>query len=620
VTLVAWLAVATLVGGSVGALATRSASWALRFFGFAIGASSAAVSVTFFVPAQPDVELNLRTPALGPRDGFASSDSCRACHPGQYETWHDSFHRTMTQRATPDAVVAAFDGRTLEGYGLRSRVWREGDRFFATLEGPETGDADGGIPAGEARRVVLTTGSHHMQAYWFTAPDGTLQQLPFVWLIEDGRWIANDDSFLQPPGDVAADAAVWSDGCVNCHATGGPWDSPVEGTHGDVAVAELGIACERCHGNAAEHAAANRSPARRYQLHLGAEGDDTVVNPRRLDAVRATSVCGTCHTACEERVAGSDGFAPGERLDGHLDFAAMHATAAGAADVVDPDLLPDADRDVVEAFWRDGRARVAGREYDSMTLSACYLQGEMSCISCHRVHGGEPEDQLAADADGVALCGSCHQDVVAQGGAHTHHDAGSSGADCLGCHMPYTSYGLLGATRSHRLGSPAATGLEGRETPNACNLCHLDRSLRWTADHLSAWYGVETEPEALPESRADLPVGAVWMLRGDPVQRAIAGWHLGREEVRKASDPAVVRAAFAVLLADPYSAVRQIAGRVARDHEGLTIDFDALSAEPQNNLVRALRDPLPDPASGLDLPTLRRLLDERVDVAASIPE
>ena len=40
-TLVAWLAVATLVGGSVGALATRSASWALRFFGFAIGASSA---------------------------------------------------------------------------------------------------------------------------------------------------------------------------------------------------------------------------------------------------------------------------------------------------------------------------------------------------------------------------------------------------------------------------------------------------------------------------------------------------------------------------------------------------------------------------------------------------
>ena len=25
--------------------------------------------------------------------------------------------------------------------------------------------------------------------------------------------------------------------------------------------------------------------------------------------------------------------------------------------------------------------------------------------------------------------------------------------------------------------------------PNACNLCHLDRTLAWTAKHLEGWYG-----------------------------------------------------------------------------------------------------------------------------------
>jgi len=40
---------------------------------------------------------------------FTSSNSCRACHPAQYATWHASYHRTMTQVASPVTVVADFD-------------------------------------------------------------------------------------------------------------------------------------------------------------------------------------------------------------------------------------------------------------------------------------------------------------------------------------------------------------------------------------------------------------------------------------------------------------------------------------------------------------------------------
>src|SRR5437870_1739270 len=42
-------------------------------------------------------------------EGYVSSTACRACHPAQYDSWHTSFHRSMTQIATPETVQADFD-------------------------------------------------------------------------------------------------------------------------------------------------------------------------------------------------------------------------------------------------------------------------------------------------------------------------------------------------------------------------------------------------------------------------------------------------------------------------------------------------------------------------------
>src|SRR6185369_16135276 len=42
--------------------------------------------------------------------GYTSSDTCKACHPREYATWRESYHRTMTQVATPETVLASFDG------------------------------------------------------------------------------------------------------------------------------------------------------------------------------------------------------------------------------------------------------------------------------------------------------------------------------------------------------------------------------------------------------------------------------------------------------------------------------------------------------------------------------
>jgi hypothetical protein len=48
-----------------------------------------------------------KLPAPG-RPGFATSDSCAACHPDQHASWHRSYHRTMTQVASPATTPADF--------------------------------------------------------------------------------------------------------------------------------------------------------------------------------------------------------------------------------------------------------------------------------------------------------------------------------------------------------------------------------------------------------------------------------------------------------------------------------------------------------------------------------
>src|ERR1700681_1615138 len=115
-----------------------------------------------------------------PEDGYVTSQTCRACHPGQYETWHGSYHRTMTQRATPATVVADFNDAFVDAAndGRAMRLERRGTEFWAELDDPD-GEGGPGGPARITRQVVLVTGSHHQQIYWYPTGNGrTLGHLP----------------------------------------------------------------------------------------------------------------------------------------------------------------------------------------------------------------------------------------------------------------------------------------------------------------------------------------------------------------------------------------------------------------------------------------------------------
>ena len=107
-------------------------------------------------------------------------------------------------------------------------------------------------------------------------------------------------------------------------------------------------------------------------------------------------------------------------------------------------------------FWPDGTARIGGREYNGFLKSACYLEGDLSCLSCHSMHDSDPDNQIAARMDTNAACLQCHEDFANRIAGHTHHADDSAGSQCYNCHMPHTSHALLAAPRSHRIDSPNA--------------------------------------------------------------------------------------------------------------------------------------------------------------------
>ena len=502
----------------------------------ALGAVVAALAFAAFSSEGGDSPVEPPGPELTPREEFVTSQVCRSCHPGEYDGWHRSFHRTMTQIADDVSVLGEFEG-SLTTRGVTVDLREHEGRFEARLATPDAPNAVELFLSGEWTPIAMTTGSHHMQAYWVETPDGYYSQLPFMWMIDERRWIPTDDSFIRPHADVLQDYDWLA--CAQCHATD---HSPRQNAGGqlDFRVTELGIACEACHGPGGPHVEANRNPLRRYALHLNDGDDPTVVDPTDLSASLTSQVCGQCHA----RVLPVD-----EEYARHLgttyragDPLALHFEA----------IENDGDQ------WSDGRWRVAGREWNSMEGSACVTEGSMTCLSCHSMHEyASPADQLSPSATGDGACAQCHANEMAAGSAHTHHDADSEGSRCVNCHMPRTSYALYTAIADHHVASPRAVSAAFSDRPNACNLCHLDRSLAWTGEQLNAWF--DTPIPALTDAEQSQATGLLWALSGDAVQRAITAWHLGYAPAIEASGREWMVTVLAWMLDDPYAAVRYVA-------------------------------------------------------------
>jgi len=629
----------TLVGTEIAlfiaiALAAGLATW--RFTDGTLRAFTLAVLALTLVLGYARLQrhhLSKREQAIAvtPMDsGAVGSGACRSCHPSEHASWHRTFHRTMTQLATPSSVLGAWEGTRVDADGRSIELLRRGDELWIRLPDPElvTAAILAGAPEPSrsaplvARRVLLTTGSHHHQVYWVKGERGNeLRLAPITYLVAERRYVARHDAFLQPP-DAPAHATRWNSNCIQCHATRG---EPRLHETTDLfasSAAELGIACEACHGPGARHVAQQQSPLPRFVARLRDAPDPSIVNPRRLTAERASEVCGQCHAYFVPRDEGrfwTQGYdyRPGDALERTRTLLEPSASGAGLVEAATESL-----------FWGDGTIRVGGREWNGLRISACFARGsgdrQISCLSCHSMHDSEPDDQLARGSVD-APCVHCHREQAAAGTGHTHHAAGSPGAACVSCHMPFTSYALFTAIRSHHIDSPSALRTADTGRPNACTLCHLDRTLGWAAETLSAWYGPEPSRAVTDAGRAALASTTARaveeLLAGDAATRAVVAAAFGRKEAHAAAGDAWEASLLAELVNDPYAAVRHVALEALgtlpgfRDFRG---DFVARpEARTEQRMVALARyAELAQPARGAALPLDKQGLRDEARIGA----
>ncbi len=563
---------------------------------------------------------------------YATSSSCVPCHPAEYRSWRASYHRTMTQAVRPETVIGDFEDLTLVFDGRPYELYESAGKFWVELSDPDQVDQalalaqSGDFAAAQElartiprvqRQLVLSTGSHHYQLYWYRSGRGDeLYMLPFAYLKQERRWAPRVSVFLTPPGQLEP-RKVWNRDCLPCHSTGGAAGFEAGGGGApETRLAETGIACEACHGPSLDHAQANRSPLRRYGLHLSGDADETTTHPLRLEHRRGSQVCGQCHSL-NTQYNGEDWaatFASGLRFRPGDDLFETRY-------VVQPDTLTQSPlmEDFVrrrpamldEWFWSDGEIRVVGREYNGLLQSPCYASEDFGCLSCHSIHESDPDDQLRQGMRGDAACLQCHAEYEAKIAEHSHHPVDSSGARCQNCHMPHTSYGLLKASRSHTITSPSVQVELATRRPNACNLCHLDQPLSWTAEKLAAWYDIPAP--GTDDGQGPTPAGASWMLRGDAGIRAIAAWHAGRPEAQQASPGMSLQQVLTPLLDDPYDAVRFVAARSLRTLPGLAdVDYDFLDP-PSQRRAAAGSIAVSGTERLLDADLIERLLRQRDD-------
>ena len=232
---------------------------------------------------QEDLPTTTKLAAFRPIEvsdhGYIGSEACRDCHPQNHESWFASYHRTMTQVATPDVILGDFNDVKLSQNGRDYQLRRADDACWVEMLDPAAIPGSAAASQRVQRPIVMSTGSHHMQAYWF--PVGarrTLAILPFVFLNETQEWIPRSAAFLKPssPG-VSHEIGRWNASCSTCHSTH-PQEREMTDSSWDTYAAEFGIGCEACHGPGQQHLEHHRDSTVGKNMVADASLDP-IVNP-----------------------------------------------------------------------------------------------------------------------------------------------------------------------------------------------------------------------------------------------------------------------------------------------------------------------------------------------------
>jgi predicted CXXCH cytochrome family protein len=310
--------------------------------------------------------------------------------------------------------------------------------------------------------IAFVYGSRWKQRYFKKVGDDYFP-LPAQWDVAHKIWrryfVANGTDWwatLYPPDNFQRPTGPLCDGC---HSVNYDIKSKT--------VTEWNVGCEKCHGPGEAH---GKKPAR-----------DNILNPARFDYVHASDTCIQCHSQGQPRSNPIEGK--------YYDWPVGYDVAKNLADYWN--LEEHKLGETTFTHFPDGTAHKNRMQGNDFVQSLMYARG-VTCFSCHDPHGGD--NVAMVRKPGNALCLDCHGPNAQAGPhapsieAHTHHKADSAGNECIACHMPKIEQTIADQNvRSHTFHFVAPGETEILKIPNACNVCHADKSVEWAKEALASW-------------------------------------------------------------------------------------------------------------------------------------
>ncbi len=495
-------------------------------------------------PTVPDPPANAPAapaPATGYSNIYASDyvgpERCGECHRENFESWAASLHAAMNRRAAdPGAVWGDFADATL-AYG-------GGTATFTREDGvPVMALAPAGGPA-RRFRVTRTIGARYLQEYVGVQVQGpepgdhalyrTEIRLPFGSWRRAGGWVPRSyyDSWYPP--EYAADGALaedpyrpddepWATRCVWCHNT-----YPFE--------LRAIRALDRDLGNGLEQYV-SLAVARRDAASRGAVAERNLLPLGELVTVGIS--CESCHLGGREHAEHEDDVSFVPRSGDLRPRPGVPALDGGRDDPVVVDAICAQCHSTPSPRWPNRAAQRNSTEALDLLAGACVPS--IKCTDCHDPHVAGPGAGAPDQAQHLAACTTCHPAFADAPARRAHSRHGDADASCLDCHMPRIVQGLSAMVRSHRISSPSDAEMLALEAPNACNLCHLDRSLTWTAQQLEEGWGRRTDvADGDPDADDADELGRLWLASDRGALRITAAAAYARSPLGRAALPALL--------------------------------------------------------------------------------
>jgi len=375
---------------------------------------------------------------------YVGSGSCLECHEKFYELWSTSHHGKAMQPLNAEFVKNEKLPES-EDFSLEGKIYKIafGDSTMTMIE--KDGD--------KVKNYDVTWVLGGKNVYYFLTPleKGKLQTIPLAYNLNTKIWYNNPQSALRHFPEGPADQALpWMDrmynfntSCYSCHVSQLETNFDLTTDSYQSNWNEAGINCETCHGPSGDHVRIFRNAKEgEVQKELGLIST-TVFTPDQHNWS-----CAPCHAKMRPITAG---YMPGEKYFDNYDLTVLNNTD----------------------FYVDGRDLGENYTYTGWMMNECNANGQFHCVMCHTSSGRDRFKNNPNDA-----CKSCHAERVADVVAHSGHPAGSAGAVCINCHMPKTMFGNMNRS-DHSFRPPMPEATIKFDSPNACNMCHTDKSPEW---------------------------------------------------------------------------------------------------------------------------------------------